>query len=198
MRKVILFATCLFAIATVNAQEVVEPKKKVDVRGGGQKNPVEKNTESTEQVKNHDGHHSGGKQHHDMKTPTDRAQQSVDALNKRVALTEDQKTKVNSLAMVRLTKADAIRDKYKGSPENKATAKAELETVRKEYRQQVKSLLTPEQIASLKEYAKSHPKKGEGMGKGQGQHHGKGKGLDKPKEVKEAKETEQSVDEFID
>ena len=195
MKKIILLAACLFTItATTKAQEVVQPKKELHHKGEHQ---VEGETKDKAPVKDEHNGHEHGKGDHAMKTPAERAQQSVDGLNKRVALTEDQKPKIYSLAMDRVTKADAIRDKYKG-PENKATAKAELETIRKEYRQQVKSLLTPEQIASLKEKAKTH--KGEGMGKGKGQQHGKGKGLDKPKGKPEndKSENENSEDELID
>ncbi len=194
MKKTILLAACLFSLGTsINAQEVIKPKKPM------KPNAVEQTTNAEPVKEEHENNDHGKDGEHKMKTPAERAQQSVDGLNKRVALTEDQKPKIYSLAMDRVTKADAIRDKYKGTPENKATAKAELETVRKEYREQVKSILTAEQLTSLKDKAKqNHPKKGEGMGKGQGKQHGKGKGLDKPKEIKEKTETEESVDELID
>ena len=87
MKKIILFAACLFAVTTVTqAQEV--PMK-------------ERNLTGTEK--------KGG----NKLTPEQRAQKSVDELNAEVTLTEDQKPKVLSAATDRITKADAIREKYK-------------------------------------------------------------------------------------
>ena len=75
-------------------------------------------------------------------------------------MTEEQKTKVLSLATTRTTNIDAIRTKYKGQKENKEVAKTEIENVRKEYRKNVKAILTPEQIEKLK--AKHKEKKAAG------------------------------------
>ena len=120
MKKVILFAACLFTLSTaVNAQETAR-KPRAD-----------------KAVK-------------EKLTPEQRAQKNVDNLNAVAGLTDEQKTKVKDLATTRITKADAIRAKYKGQPENKETAKNELEAVKKEYRQSVKALLTPEQLEKVK------------------------------------------------
>jgi periplasmic protein CpxP/Spy len=125
MKKVILLAACLFAISTaVNAQET--PRK-----------------DRSEKV-NH------GKANKEKMTPEQRAQKNVDNLNAIASLTEDQKMKVKELATTRITKADAIRTKYKGQEENKDVAKKEISAVQKEYRQSVKALLTPEQIEKVK------------------------------------------------
>jgi protein CpxP len=83
-------------------------------------------------------------------TPEQRAQRNVEELDKVVSLTADQKTKVSSLALDKVKKAEAIRSKYKGQKENKEAMKSEIESVRKEFRQNVKSLLTPEQLEKLK------------------------------------------------
>ena len=120
MKKVILFAACLFTLSTVvNAQETARKPK-------AEKAAKEK------------------------LTPEQRAQKNVDDLNAVALLNEDQKTKIKELSLSRITKADAIRAKYKGQPENKETAKNEVEAVRKEYRQSVKALLTPEQLEKVK------------------------------------------------
>lgn len=124
MKKIILFAACLFAVTTVTqAQEV--PMK-------------ERNLAGTEK--------KGG----NKLTPEQRAQKSVDALNAEVTLTDDQKPKVLALATTRVTNVDAIRAKYKGQSENKEVAKAEIVKVRKDYREGVKALLTAEQKEKLK------------------------------------------------
>jgi protein CpxP len=121
MKKVILLAVCLFTISTaVNAQETPR-KESTEKRAGREK-----------------------------MTPEQRAQKNVDKLNTEVGLTEDQKVKVKELATARITKADAIRIKYKGQEENKETAKKEMDVVQKEYRQSIKALLTPEQLEKIK------------------------------------------------
>jgi Spy/CpxP family protein refolding chaperone len=124
MKKAILLAACLFtATATINAQEA--PKKPKTERVPGQKG--------------------------EQKMPAEqRAQKNVDKLNAEVTLSEDQKSKIHTLALDHANKADAIRLKYKEQPENKEIAQKELEVVKKEYRQSVKALLTPEQLEKVK------------------------------------------------
>jgi Spy/CpxP family protein refolding chaperone len=120
MKKVILFAACLFTLSTaVNAQETArKPKTEKAVK--------------------------------ENLTPEQRAQRNVDNLNAVAGLSDEQKTKVKDLATTRITKADAIKAKYKGQAENKETMQNEIAAVRKEYRQSVKAILTPEQIEKLK------------------------------------------------
>ncbi len=77
-----------------------------------------------------------------------------------MTLTEDQKAKVLALATTRATNVDAVRAKYKGQKENKEVAKTEIEAIRKEYRQNIKAILTPEQLEKLK--AKHKEKKAAG------------------------------------
>lgn len=103
-------------------------------------------------------------------TPEQRAQKSVDNLDKTVSLSADQKTQVYNLALSRAQKVDGIREKYKGQPDQKETAKAEMKAAHKEYRQAVKPLLTQEQLDKLKAKHKANkggkgPKGGKG-GKG--------------------------------
>jgi protein CpxP len=120
MKKVILFAACLFTLSTaVNAQETArKPKTEKAVK--------------------------------ENLTPEQRAQKNVDNLNAVAGLSDEQKTKVKDLATTRITKADAIKAKYKGQAENKETMQNEIAAVRKEYRQSVKAILTPEQIEKVK------------------------------------------------
>jgi Spy/CpxP family protein refolding chaperone len=122
MKKIILLAACLFSVTTtINAQEVPVKIEKPAHKEGSQRI-----------------------------TPEQRAQKNVDDLNADVVLTEDQKTKVYTIALSHANKANEIRVKYKGQPENKEIAQKELETARKEYHQSVKALLTPEQLEKMK------------------------------------------------
>lgn len=124
MKKAILLAVCLFTVsATINAQEA----------------PTKAKTEKT----------SDEKARQKM-TPEQRAQKQVDDLNTDGTLSEDQKSKIYVLTLKKVNKADEIRAKYKGQPENKETAEKELEIARKEYHQSVKALLTPAQLEKMK------------------------------------------------
>lgn len=89
-------------------------------------------------------------------TPEQRAQKSVDNLDKAVTLTADQKTKVYDLALTRAKKVDAIRESNKGkkTPDEKEAMKKEIKAAHKEYRAAVKPLLTQEQKDKLKAKAK--------------------------------------------
>ena len=92
-------------------------------------------------------------------TAEQRAQRSVDDLDKIVGLTSAQKTKVYELALNRSKSVDAVIEKYKGQADKKEQAKSEIHQIRVKYRQEVKSLLSPEQIEKLKQHRKAnHPK----------------------------------------
>lgn len=120
MKKVILIAACLFTISTA-----------VNAQEVAKKSSTEKATK-------------------EKMTVEQRAQKNVDDLNNVATLSDEQKTKIKELATARITKADAIRAKYKGQPENKETQDKELVALRKEYRQTVHALLTPEQQEKVK------------------------------------------------
>ena len=60
----------------------------------------------------------------------------------------------------KVKKVDEIKAKYKGQPENKETAKKEIEPIRKTFRENVKSVLTAQQLETLK--AKHKEKKAAG------------------------------------
>ena len=78
-----------------------------------------------------------------------RAQKHVDAISNEVSVTADQKTKIYGFALTKVKKVDEIRAKYK-SAENKEGLQAELDANKKEFRKSVKSILTPEQLETLK------------------------------------------------
>lgn len=89
-------------------------------------------------------------------SPEQRAQKSVDELDKIVGLSSDQKNKVYNLALERAKAVDAVFEKYKGQPDKKELAKQEVHEIRKKYRQGVKNILTPEQIEKLKQHHKAN------------------------------------------
>ena len=88
-------------------------------------------------------------------TVEQRAQQSVDRLDKIVVLTSEQKPKVYALALTRAKAVDEIRLKYKGQGK-KEEAKKEIKDVHKQYGTSTKALLTPEQINKLQEHHKAN------------------------------------------
>lgn len=136
MKKIIFISVCVFLVSnTIKAQETPQ-KPKTESHKGGQK---------------------GG---HEKKTPEERAKKHVDELNSEVTLTEEQKPKINDFALDKVKKIDEIKAKYKGQPENKEIAKKEIEAVRKNFRENVKAVLTPEQVEKLK--AKHKAMKAEG------------------------------------
>lgn len=136
MKKIILLAVCLFVVSTITKAQEAPKKPKTESNGG---------------------HEKGG---HEKKTPEERAKKHVDELNIEVTLTEEQKPKINDLALEKVKKIDEIKAKYKGQPENKEVAKKEIEAVRKNFRESVKTVLTSEQIEKLK--AKHKAMKAEG------------------------------------
>ncbi len=136
MKKLIVMSVCLFTITTVmNAQQpttIAHPQ-----------NP-------DQHVK-------------DIKkgtTPEQRAQKSVDELNSTVVLTDDQKPKIYDLALTRTKGIDAVKAKYKGQENQKQTADAEIKVIRKKYHEDVKALLTPDQLAKLKAAKEEKNKQG--------------------------------------
>lgn len=133
MKKIILISSTLFLFPfAINAQET-------------KTNNQEKGAMTA-------NHHPEKK-----RTPEERALREVEHLNNVAGLSEEQKVKVKELAMVKVQKMDAIRDKYKNQ-ENKEEAKKEMITVRKDYRQSIKAVLTPEQLEKVKQKAQERKK----------------------------------------
>ena len=142
MKKLILLAAFAIGGTSVsNAQEIIKEKEVKKVKEG--------------------------KKQHEIKTPEERAQKSVDHLNNAVGLSDDQKTKIYDLALNRAKKVDAVKEKYKGQPDGREKSKGVITTIKKEYRKSVKGILTPEQLTKLKAKAAE-------AGKGQGQTQEKG------------------------
>jgi Spy/CpxP family protein refolding chaperone len=88
--------------------------------------------------------------------PEERAQRSVDQLDKKVSLLDSQKPKIYDLALTRAKKMDEIKSKYKPkkNPDDRVPARKEIQTCRKDYREGVKQVLTQEQKEKLKANAK--------------------------------------------
>lgn len=123
-------------------------------------------------------------------TAEQRAQKSVDNLDKSVTLTPDQKTQVYDLALTRAKKVDAIREANKGKKthEEREAMKKEIKAAHKEYRTAVKAILTQEQKDKLK--AKAKEKRAVNGGK---------KGPKVKNKVEETKNdiTEEEIEEII-
>lgn len=179
MKKTLLIASALLLFSITSHAQETKGKEKA------------KNTVSNEQ-KPH------GKSEAKRKTPEERAKANTEHLNEVAGLTEEQKVKVNELALAKVQKMDAIREKYKGQPEQKETAKQEMEAVRKEFRQSVKTLLTPEQAEKVKakghEMKKAKQEKGE-HAKANGHDKEHGKGHDKDEKMKGGKDKDMSTEE---
>ncbi len=94
-------------------------------------------------------------------TPEQRAQKQTDELNTIVVLTADQKTKVYDLALAKVKKVEEIKVKYKDSQDRNQES-VELSPVRKEFQQNVKALLTPEQIEKYNTNQKEKRASGKG------------------------------------
>lgn len=103
------------------------------------------------------------------KTPEQRATNVANRLEKKLALSKEQKTKVHDLAMARATKMDALRAKYKD--QDKKVWQAERKAVRDEFHAGMKATLSPEQFAKWEEQRKKQIAKQKGA---------KGKGKTKP------------------
>lgn len=102
-----------------------------------------------------------GKPTKEKLTIEQRAQKNVEEIDKIVSLTTDQKAKVKELATVRITKADAIREKYKGQANKKEEMQKELIPVRKEFKEGLKSILSKDQLLKLREAKKAEKEKQE-------------------------------------
>ena len=101
-------------------------------------------------------------------SPEERAQKSVDQLNKKVGLSEEQKPKIYDLAITRAKKMEEIRTTYnpKKNPDERPKARKEIQECRKNYREGVKLVLTKEQKEKLRAKARENKEtKKEGLEK---------------------------------
>lgn len=101
------------------------------------------------------------KKHH--MPPEQRAEKIVKKMDEIAQLSADQKTKVYDLALNKAKLIDAVFEKYKGQPDKKEQAKQEIHQIRKEFREEVKKILTPEQIEKLKQHHQANKAKEKGL-----------------------------------
>lgn len=79
------------------------------------------------------------------KSSADRAQKQLETISTELTLTAEQKPKVYEVLLAKINKADEIRVKYKNQPEGEEKKK-ELISNRKQFHQNMKPVLTPEQL----------------------------------------------------
>ena len=84
---------------------------------------------------------------HERLTPEQRAQKNVDEIDRVATLTPEQKVKVKELALAKIAKMQDVRAKYKDQAE---MAKKEQLEIRQNFRESLKTVLTPEQQEKLK------------------------------------------------
>lgn len=116
-----------------------------------------------EQSKKRAAHHPQS-----TKTPEERADGFATHLEKELALTPDQKTKVRDLVVTREKANDQLREKYKG--QDPCSWTAERKQVRTDFENGMKSALTPEQFqkweAQKKQRMEEHKNKRHAAPKG--------------------------------
>lgn len=83
-------------------------------------------------------------------TPEIIAQKQVDALNDALTLSEEQKTKAHGISLVIEKKRDEIKAKYKEKAMDSEKYSDEIAALRAEYKTNVMSILTPEQLEKFK------------------------------------------------
>jgi hypothetical protein len=88
------------------------------------------------------------------KTTAERAESYASRLEKDLALTPEQKTKVQKLALTRENAYKELREKYKG--QDPCASKSEREKVRENFENGMKSALTPEQFQKWEAQKKEH------------------------------------------
>jgi uncharacterized protein involved in copper resistance len=119
MKKIILLAVCALALSTTLSAQATSEKSMTQ------------------------------KSSRDKMTVEQRAQKSVDDINAAATLSDAQKLKIKDFAVTRITNVEAIKAKYKGQTENNETMKKEVLAVRKQFRENVKTVLTPEQLEKV-------------------------------------------------
>ena len=87
----------------------------------------------------------GGK---NKKTIEERATAQADSIQTTTGCSDDQKAKIYTLVLARDQKIKTIREANKGG--DKEAMKKEIRPIRKQFREDLKAILTPEQFAKLK------------------------------------------------
>jgi DNA-binding TFAR19-related protein (PDSD5 family) len=95
-------------------------------------------------------------------------------LQKQLGLTEEQRSDIEKAALNRISKMEAIQEKYKGAGSENRERGKDMRIVRQEFVDAVNKILTPTQQSAWKKLreekkAKKNAGKGNGKGKGQGQ-----------------------------
>lgn len=94
---------------------------------------------------------------HPSKSPAERANHFTDRMEKDLALTADQKTKVHALTLTREQKMDELREKYKG--QDKSVWAAERKKVRDEFEEGLKKTVTADQYQKWEQIKKERKEK---------------------------------------
>lgn len=140
-----LFATSILATQVKAQNNQTQPQPNPEY-------PAQKNAESESQETK--------KQADDNKQPLtleQKAQRQTDHLQKKLGLTEEQKTKVYDLNYSRITKSKALRDKNKTAADKQAS-KAEYQKIKTDFDAGLKDVLTDDQektLAQMKAEAKA-------------------------------------------
>lgn len=150
-----LFVASAFT-ATLNAQNTQTNNQP---QGTGTY-PAQKNGESE----------SLGQDKKESLTPEQKAQKQADILQKKLGLSEDQKTKVYDLNYSRITKTKALREKNKTN-ENKQATREQFQKIRTDYDTGLKGILNDDQQKSWEKLKADAKAKREAHR----QQHGKGK-----------------------
>lgn len=118
MKKIILAALSILSANCINAQE-----------------PLQLKPSKTEYTKNREENIEA------------RAQRDVNALDKELSLTDDQKKKAHDFSVIKINKMRETRAKHSNTENtNESQRKSELYAVMDEYKANIKSILTPSQL----------------------------------------------------
>lgn len=107
-------------------------------------------TETTQKdrVGKYQAHHDGKSE---KRIPEEQAKNMTDRLSEKLSLTEEQKLRVHQLHLEKATKRQALREQKA----EEAMINEEMKTIRKEFHEGMKKVLTDEQYALWKEDSKS-------------------------------------------
>lgn len=78
-----------------------------------------------------------------------KAQKDVETLHSHLSLNDEQKKQIQAFSVTKYTKISEVRRKYPNGDADAAKRKEELNTVQEEYKNNIKSVLTKEQIEKL-------------------------------------------------
>ncbi|MBK0402733.1 hypothetical protein I5M27_07030 [Adhaeribacter sp. BT258] len=153
MKKVALALVFgILSMATVSAQTT--QKTKVKTEGG---RDAKLNYELKQQ----------GKKDHQKRTPQERADLQAKRLQTQFNLTDAQASKIREMSLAKATQMQALKAKY---AEDRKAMGSEMKTVRSNWDNELKSVLTPDQYAQYeKDRAAKMAKRKENHGKRKGQ-----------------------------